>query len=297
VRANARHFELARDLLCTSNFEGYLTQLNGSWEACLGWTREELMAQPFIEFVHPEDRARTELEGAQTALGTSTLSFTNRYRTKDGRWRWIEWSSQVDPEQHLIYAAARDVTDRHHAEERLRFLAEHDSLSGVYNRRRFEQELERELEHGSRRGSRSAVLLLDVDAFKAINDSRGHATGDVVIARLGTALQNRLRTSDVVARLGGDEFAVLLRRVDLATALDLATTIQELAGEQISDAAGQPVTLSVGLAPIGPGEPLTVDVVLGRADRAMYAAKRRGGNGVVVSNEPVRLAETGGAST
>src|SRR6185295_5522828 len=133
-----------------------------------------------------------------------------------------------------IYAAARDVTDRHHAEERLRYLADHDSLSGVCNRRRFEQDLRRELEHGARRGSRGIVLLLDVDAFKAINDTRGHAVGDAVIARLGGALQERLRSGDVVARLGGDEFAVLLRRVELASALELASTLQRAAAQQIS---------------------------------------------------------------
>ncbi len=291
----ARHFELARDLFCTASFDGYFTQLNGSWETALGWSREELMARPFIEFVHPEDRARTELEGQLTVRGELVQNFTNRYRTKDGGWRWIEWSSQVDPERRTIYAAARDVTDRHHAEQRLQHLADHDPLSGVYNRRRFEQELERELEFTAKRGSRAAVLLLDVDAFKAINDSYGHAMGDTVIAHLGMALENRLRSSDVVARLGGDEFAVLLRRVDVATAIELADGIRTIAEQGMEAAAGSRITLSVGLAPIDPSETLSVDEVLGRADRAMYAAKRRGGNGVAVSNEPSRLVESSGA--
>jgi diguanylate cyclase (GGDEF)-like protein/PAS domain S-box-containing protein len=293
VRACARHFELARDLFCTASFDGYFTQLNGSWERCLGWTPEELMARPYIDFVHPDDRERTELESEQTIQGAIVSSFTNRYRTKDGSWRWIEWSSQIDPGQRTIYAAARDVTERHFAERQLRFLAEHDPLSGIYNRRRFEQELEREIDYTLQRGSRSAVLLLDVDAFKTINDSFGHATGDAVIAQIGALLRSRLRSGDVVARLGGDEFAVLLRRVDIAAALELAAGLQTAAGAGVSAHAGDPVTLSVGVAPIQPGEPLTVDTVLGRADRAMYVAKRRGGNGVSVSTEPERSADAG----
>jgi diguanylate cyclase (GGDEF)-like protein/PAS domain S-box-containing protein len=293
VRACARHFELARDLFCTASFEGYFTQLNGSWERCLGWTLEELMARPYIEFVHPDDRERTELESEQTMQGQIVMNFTNRYRTKDGSWRWIEWSSQIDPERETIYAAARDVTERHFAEEQLRYLAEHDPLTGAYNRRRFEQELEHEIAQTLQRGSRGAVLLLDVDAFKTINDSFGHATGDTVIGQIAAALSGRLRSGDVVARLGGDEFAVLLRRVDVGAALELATGLQAVANAEVSARTGHTVTLSVGVAPLAPGEPLTVDTVLGRADRAMYVAKRRGGNTVSVSTEPERVADVG----
>ena len=119
VEAGARYFELSRDLLCTASFDGYMTHLNGELGAgALGWTPEELMARPFLDFVHPDDREHTEREAA--ALGTTgyfTASFTNRYRTKDGGYRWIEWSSRADPEAQLIYAAARDVTERREAEQ------------------------------------------------------------------------------------------------------------------------------------------------------------------------------------
>jgi PAS domain S-box-containing protein len=96
AQASARHFELTRDLLCTVSFDGFMTHVNGAWEECLGWTGEELMARPFIELVHPDDRERTEAEAARASGGDFTASFTNRYRAKDGRWHWIEWSSQVD---------------------------------------------------------------------------------------------------------------------------------------------------------------------------------------------------------
>ena len=112
MEAGARHFEVARDLLCTANFDGYMVHLNGSWEKTLGWTAEELKARPFLDFVHPDDREQTEREAALITTGDFTASFTNRYRTKDGGWRWIEWASKADMEHELIYASARDVTDR-----------------------------------------------------------------------------------------------------------------------------------------------------------------------------------------
>jgi diguanylate cyclase (GGDEF)-like protein/PAS domain S-box-containing protein len=295
-QVSARHFELARDLFCTASFDGYLTQVNGAWERCLGWTPEELMGRPFIDFVHPDDRAATVQEAARATRHGRSSSFTNRYRTKDGAWRWIEWSTQTDPERHVIYAAARDVTERKQAEQRLRYLAEHDPLSGVYNRRRFEQELARELSHSALRGSRGAVLLLDVDNFKHINDSLGHAIGDEVIARIGATLDERMRTGDVVARLGGDEFAVLLRRVDPATARTLAADVQALTTEGLASLVTRPVTLSVGVAAFGPQEPLGLDELLSRADDAMYAAKRAGRDRLAVAGEPAGSSEPASAT-
>jgi diguanylate cyclase (GGDEF)-like protein/PAS domain S-box-containing protein len=298
--AGARHFELARDLLCTATLDGHLTHLNGSWEECLGWTREELMAKPFVAFVHPGDRDRT---AARLAAGELTVNFRNRFQHKDGSWRWIEWSSRADPERGLLHAAARDVTAarqleqaRDDALEQLRFLADHDPLSGVYNRRRFAQELRRELAAAGHATRCSVVLLIDVDEFKAINDALGHAMGDAVIGCLGAALSRRLRTGDVVARLGGDEFAVLLRRINVETAMRMAHDLQALVSARIAELLGDahpPVTLSLGLAAVGgPDAARTVDDLLGRADRALYAAKRAGKNRVIAT--PVAAAGVAG---
>ena len=114
-----RFFELSRDLCCTANLDGYFVQLNGAWEKALGWSREELMSRPFVEFVHPDDRARTEAEATDVLTREGSISFTNRYRTKDGDYRWIEWLAHADHERGLIYAVARDMTDRLAAERRL----------------------------------------------------------------------------------------------------------------------------------------------------------------------------------
>ncbi|HEX5899250.1 MAG TPA: PAS domain S-box protein [Solirubrobacteraceae bacterium] len=112
LRRSSRYFELSRDLVCTAGFDGYFKQLNSAWTETLGWSEDELRARPFVEFVHDEDRARTEAQGAELAAGGVTVDFVNRYATKDGGWRWIEWSSMAIVEEELIYASARDVTQR-----------------------------------------------------------------------------------------------------------------------------------------------------------------------------------------
>ena len=124
LAALARHFEVSHDMLCTANFDGYFIELNDSWEKTLGWTKEELMSRPFVEFVHPNDRDATRARNVTFARGGDTITtFTNRYQAKGGEWHWIEWSSHVDQERGLIYAAARDVTERRLA-ERARLEAE-----------------------------------------------------------------------------------------------------------------------------------------------------------------------------
>ena len=120
-----RFFELSIDMLCVLDFSGHFTWLNRAWEVTLGFTREELMAKPFIEFVHPEDRARTLGQNRDVRAGDQARLFENRYLCKDGSFRWLLWNSTPDFEQRLIYGVARDVTSRKVAEdERERLLHE-----------------------------------------------------------------------------------------------------------------------------------------------------------------------------
>jgi PAS domain S-box-containing protein len=118
---HARFWELSTDLLCTAGFDGHFKHLNPAWRRTLGWTPEELRAEPFLAFVHPEDRERTQAEaGRLTTTGHETRHFENRYRHKDGSYRTLVWSATSSPEQSLIYASARDATERKHAEAQLR---------------------------------------------------------------------------------------------------------------------------------------------------------------------------------
>jgi rsbT co-antagonist protein RsbR len=116
-----RFFQLSLDMLCTASLDtGCFVRLNPIWSQVLGFTEDELRAGPFIDFVHPEDRDATLAAAAQLATGRDVISFANRYLTRSGDYRWIEWMSTADLAARLIYAVARDVTSRKLAEEALR---------------------------------------------------------------------------------------------------------------------------------------------------------------------------------
>jgi diguanylate cyclase (GGDEF)-like protein len=177
----------------------------------------------------------------------------------------------------------RDVTLQKQSERELEHLANHDGLTGLMSRRRFEQEVERTLGQISRYGGRAAAMILDVDNFKYVNDTLGHGAGDELIRSVAQLLAGRLRTSDVVARLGGDEFAVLLREVDAATAQQVAVDVLTAIRHHTAFIAGQRIsmTVSIGVAlledDVGDASQLMAD-----ADLAMYEAKRGGRDGVSI---------------
>ncbi|MEJ7787911.1 MAG: response regulator [Solirubrobacteraceae bacterium] len=120
---SSRYSELSHDLACTAGFDGVLRQLNPAWTRTLGWTTAELRSRPFVEFVHPDDRARTERETAGLAQAGLTVDFVNRYATKDGGWRWLEWRAMAVGREGTIYASARDITGHKEAEAALAALA------------------------------------------------------------------------------------------------------------------------------------------------------------------------------
>jgi len=120
-----RFFDLSIDMLCVLGFNGYFKRLNASWERTLGFTLKELMSRPFIEFVHPDDRARTLNQNGKVRGGGQALEFENRYLCKDGSFRWLRWNATPDYSQQLIYSVARDVTATKLADtERERLLGE-----------------------------------------------------------------------------------------------------------------------------------------------------------------------------
>jgi PAS domain S-box-containing protein len=112
-----RFFTNSIDMLCFLDFNGYFKRLNPAWERTLGFTREELMSRPFIEFVHPDDRERTLKQNAQVRGGGQALSFENRYLCKDGSFRWLHWNAAPDSTEKVIYSVARDITASKKAEE------------------------------------------------------------------------------------------------------------------------------------------------------------------------------------
>jgi len=175
--------------------------------------------------------------------------------------------------------AQRDLRSLLATTSELRHLADHDALTGLPNRRRFEQELARHLAHVRRYGPEGAALVLDLDCFKPVNDTFGHAAGDRLLARVACVLQERLRATDVVARLGGDEFAILLPRVDAAGAGAVARSLVETVRAETLTADARSVTISIGVIAFDERAPVVPEGILAAADIAMYDAKAAGGDG------------------
>jgi diguanylate cyclase (GGDEF)-like protein len=173
----------------------------------------------------------------------------------------------------------RDVSERKRFEAQLVHVANHDPLTGLFNRRRFDEELERQLSEAQRYGLQGALLFLDLDQFKDVNDSRGHRAGDDLLTSLALLLQQRLRDTDVVARLGGDEFAILLPHADASQASAVAKELLEAIRVHTFVVGGAPlgVTVSLGIA-LFPEHGVNAGELLSRADMAMYRAKEEGRN-------------------
>ncbi len=213
---SSRWFDMSNDMLCEASLEHHFTRLNAAWERFLGFTNEELMARPFVEFVHPDDVPATIVAAGGLAAGDSEIfDFENRYATKDGGWRWLLWSCRSDGTK--IYGVAKDITERKELElerDQLLALAEvvarTDTLTGLPNRRAWDEELQREVARARRRKEHLAVVMLDIDQFKAFNDSNGHQAGDALLREAATNWRLALRISDFAARYGGDEFGMLL---------------------------------------------------------------------------------------
>lgn len=194
----------------------------------------------------------------------------------------IAWSHSHLPGEHgedaAVLSMGVDITERIQNEAKLAFLADHDPLTGCYNRRRFQIELERMLETARRHGMSGVLLYLDLDHFKNINDTKGHQAGDALLLRVVTELRKLLRNVDVIGRLGGDEFAIATLDVDDAGAALIAQRInQQLAGIRLDDLGlKQRVSASVGIAPFQ-GDETAVRDLLAHADIAMYQAKKQRG--------------------
>jgi diguanylate cyclase (GGDEF)-like protein/PAS domain S-box-containing protein len=168
-----------------------------------------------------------------------------------------------------VVAAILDITERKRAEEKLRYISTHDTLTGVYNRAYFEEEFAR-LEQGGQ--FPLSVIIADLDGLKATNDSQGHAAGDELLRRTGQVLMSVFRSEDVAARIGGDEFAVLLPVTDVAAGQAAMTRFQRVLAQHNSQVGGVPLSLSLGLAT---GQwPCSLSQILKEADQSLYLAKQ-----------------------
>ena len=294
---STRFFDLSRDMICVAGFDGYFKRVNPAFERTLGYSRRELLERPFVEFVHPDDRDDTDVEtGEISDGGPATVHFQNRYLDKEGGVHWIEWTSVGVPEEERIYAVARDVTERKLLEQELELRSRSDPLTGMLNRRSFDEALEAQLAQARRYKRGGALLIADLDRFKQINDEFGHAAGDEALRLVSRVLASNLRETDtvgrdeggLVARLGGDEFALLLPETDAAGAEAVAQRLVAMLAAEPLRIGEREVRLgiSIGVAAFGGGESISAENLLAAADRAMYMVKAAGGGGASIESRP-----------
>lgn len=292
-----RFFAVSLDLLAIVDFGGRFIKLNPAWQQTLGYPVAELEGSRVIDLVHPDDREATLAAAASLAAGDKVVGFTNRYRAANGEYRHIEWHSVPVPEAGLIYGAARDVTNQRLTQgmlkdmnarlqaqtELLRTQAYIDGLTGVANRRRFDEAFKAEWRRCRREKVPLALLMIDIDHFKYFNDHHGHQAGDDALIAVAATLRLGMgRSHDMVARYGGEEFVCLLPETDLAGAVAKADALRA-AVERLEIPHGESpvapvVTISVGVAVQVPEVGGHPEGLMAAADAALYAAKEEGRN-------------------
>ena len=269
----------------TPGLNGECLYISPSIEHVLGYAREDWIADSGIwdRAVHPDDYERVTGNEADCARSGETLVQEYRLRTADGRWVWIRDEMTVVRGPHgdqapLFYGVFLDVSDRKRMEAELERLALFDPLTGLPNRALFADRLSHALVARAE-GSTTAVYFLDLDRFKRINDSLGHAAGDEVLGEVARRLEQALRPEDTVARFGGDEFTILCESVGgVLEAVGVADRLQRPLADPIRVGnADLRLSASIGVALAESGEPADVERLIEDADAAMYRAKQRGG--------------------
>ncbi len=288
----------ARVIVTRSTLEGRRVYVSPSAKPVLGWDPGE-MTGPYQQMIHPEDQPAVEqlLQDLKSGLDNTTFSY--RARHKDGGYVWLEAQVQVvrdtvSGKPLEVISTAMDISERKDTEaelqkayDNLERLAAMDGLTGLANRRIFDETLETEWRRAQREESTVSLLMLDVDYFKAFNDARGHVAGDDTLRRIAGALNEVVqRPGDLAARYGGEEFVILLPVTDEEGAMHLARkvaiAISRLGLEHVASPAGY-VTASIGVTSFAPGPESKSSDLVEAADRAMYTAKRNGRNRIEVS--------------
>jgi diguanylate cyclase (GGDEF)-like protein/PAS domain S-box-containing protein len=286
ARSEARFRALVHhssDLISLTDAESAIAYQTPSVTRLLGWSPEELAGTRLVDLVHTDDRlsllaAHDEAVSGERADATSDV----RMRHRDGSWRHvhsIHTNLLADPDVRFVVVTTRDVTAQKQLEAQLQHNAFHDALTGLANRALFADRLGHALARKDRGETPLAVLFVDLDDFKAVNDGSGHSAGDALLTAVADRLRRALRPGDTVARLGGDEFAILLEDADAERAETTADRLLAALADPFpaTDAAAGDVrvTASLGIA-IGAAGMHDSDELLRHADVAMYAAKEAG---------------------
>lgn len=272
------------DAYYETDLEGNFTFVNRAFARDLRYSEEELIGMHFRQVVPAEDVTDVYNHFNQTfRTGESSRGFSHRILCKDGAIGYVEASISLirNPQGKVIgfRAINRDITEHRKLEQKLVEMATHDYLTGLPNRMLLSDRFSVAVAHANRSGSKLAVLSLDMDSLKAVNDALGHGAGDELLRMVAIRLSDSLRASDTVARIGGDEFVLLLEGIhDFPDAIVIT--------EKVMDSFNDPflveghcinISASIGIS-IYPDDGADLDALMHKSDAAMYYSKRAGGN-------------------
>lgn len=272
-----RLIHLMLDTVFVVDRDNQIVFVSDACEALLGYRAQELVGTPITRYMHPDDLPATRASIIRVMNGQPHFDFRNRYIRKDGGVVHILWAAFWSDEVEARIGVARNVTALTEAEQELRFLAHHDPLTKLSNRSLFNTRLEAALHSARRQASTLALLFVDINDFKGINDAHGHAVGDQVLCTIARRLESCVAEADTVARMGGDEFIVLLTDIHSENAVAeqvaqiLAAMAEPLGGD--FDGLDMP-SCSIGVA-CYPQDGQDADTLLSHADGAMYRMKRQ----------------------
>ncbi|HET9781496.1 MAG TPA: sensor domain-containing diguanylate cyclase [Candidatus Dormibacteraeota bacterium] len=281
--------EAIPDAVVVSDANGNIAFINRAAEVMTGYPKTELIGQPLevlvperLRGIHVRHRRRFYALATPRLMGDGAKDFS--LRRKDGTTVPVDIS--LGPVGEDTVAVVRDVTERHRMEIALQHRALHDPLTDLPNRSLFFDRLRQAINAARRDGSQLALVMLDLDGFKAINDTHGHAAGDVVLKEVAGRLRLGLRATDSAARLGGDEFAWILPRVSSRRSVEGMVRRRLAIAQEPVSIDGEPIDVGVsaGIA-LYPEDGHDPDTLMRHADRAMYSVKRRH-HGAARASEP-----------
>lgn len=273
------------DMVVRSDLDGTRRYVSPAAKLLLGYEAQELVGTRPLDFVHPEDAPeyRRLLEDIGAARVAHAVG-QQRYRRKDGSWVWVEASFSLTYDEATgrpdgYVASVRDIAVRKESEQRMAHLARHDALTGLPNRVLFRERFDQETARAVRSGGGFAVLCLDLDRFKTVNDTFGHQAGDLLLRQVADRIRSVVRVEDTVSRVGGDEFVVIQtgsgRREDAVRLAQRLIAAMSLPIDLDGRSAG--IGLSIGIA-LTREDGFDREALYRAADQALYRAKAEGRN-------------------
>jgi diguanylate cyclase (GGDEF)-like protein/PAS domain S-box-containing protein len=295
LRLAAGFFEHSNEGILICDDADRIVRVNPAFTEITGYAPDEVVGrQPsFLRATTPHGEETSEMERALSGPGTWQGELVNRRKAGSSFPSWLSVSVVRDDAGQVsgYVSIFSDITERRAHEDRVRWLAHHDFVTGLANRNLLIDRAELALRRAARDGRQVALLAIDLDRFKAVNDQMGHAAGDRLLRLVAERLEGVVRQTDTVARVGGDEFVVMLPDVTCPEYV-------ERVAEKILAALQQPFDFEEGRAvigacvggSIGPRDGASLEELLRVADAEMYRAKRAGGNGFRIAEQAVRPA-------